>query len=103
MEGRGKGTADLCRLQKWCNAVAAEGQLEETALEEKFVVCWAKIFLQRDALYVFLVLFLSEGDASGLAVKRRLAGRQGRSTKCGTALKRGTDTQQASGFGARSF
>lgn len=51
----------------------------------------------------FLVLFLSEGDASGLAVKRRLAGRQGRSTKCGTALKRGTDTQQASGFGARSF
>ena len=28
---------------------------------------------------------------------------QGRSTECGTAPKRGTDTQQASGFGALSF
>ena len=104
MEERGKGMADLCLLQKWHSAVAAERQNEETGLEDhKFVVGCAQIFLQRDALHVFLVSFLPEADTSGLPAKRSLAERQGRSAQCGTAPKRGTDTQQAPGFGALSL
>ncbi|XP_040541398.1 uncharacterized protein LOC121107070 isoform X4 [Gallus gallus] len=45
----------------------------------------------------------AEADASGLPAKRSLAERQGRSAQCGTAPKRGTDTQQAPGFGALSL
>jgi len=78
-------------LQKWHKVVAAERQIEETTLEDqKFVVGCAKIFLHRDALYVFLISFLSEADANRLAVKRGLAERKGRSMECGMALKRGT-------------
>ena len=104
MEERGKGMADLCLLQKWHSAVAAERQMEVTGLEDqKFVVGCAQIFRHRDALHVFLVSFLPEADASGLPSKRSLAERQGRSAQCGTAPKRGTDTQQAPGFGALSL
>ena len=63
----------------------------------------AEVFLQGDALHVFLVFFLSEADASGLPLKRSHAERQRRSAECDMAPKRGTDTQQASGFGALSF
>ncbi|OXB51463.1 hypothetical protein ASZ78_013516, partial [Callipepla squamata] len=45
----------------------------------------------------------AEADVSGLPLKRSFAERQGRTMECGTAAKRGTDTQQASGFGALSF
>jgi len=62
-----------------------------------------EVFLQGDALHVFLVFFLSEADASGLPLKRSHAQRQRRSAECDMAPKRGTDTQQASGFGALSF
>ena len=68
-----------------------------------FVVGCAQIFRHRDALHVFLVSFLPEADASGLPAKRSLAERQGRSAQCGTAPKRGTDTQQAPGLGALSL
>lgn len=104
MEERGKGMADLCLLQKWHSAVAADRQMEVTGLEDqKFVVGCAQIFHHRDALHVFLVSFLPEADASGLPAKRSLAERQGRSAQCGTAPKRGTDTQQAPGLGALSL
>ena len=67
MEERGKGMADLCLLQKWHSAVAAERQMEVTGLEDqKFVVGCAETFLQRDALQLFLVFCLPEADASGL-------------------------------------
>ena len=71
--------------------------------DQKFVSDCAQVFLQRDALHVFLVSFLSEADASGLSAKCSFAESQGRSTECDIASKRGTDTQQASGFGALSF
>ena len=91
-------------MQKWRKAVAAERPIDKTALgDQKFVAGSAQIFLHREALHVFLVSFLSEADASGLPLKRSHVQSQGRSTECGTAPKRGTDTQQASGFGALSF
>ena len=94
MEERGKGMADLCLLQKWHSAVAAERQMEVTGLEDqKFVVGCAQIFLQRDALHAFLVSFLLEADASGLPAKRSHAEGQERSAECGTTPKIGTDTQ----------
>jgi len=66
--------------------VAAERQTEETVLEEeKSMVGCAQIFLQRDALQVFLVSFWSEADASGLPLKRSHAESQGRGMECGTA------------------
>ena len=71
--------------------------------DQKFVSDCAKVFLQRDVLHVFLVSFLSEADASGLPLKRSLAERQGEATDHDMAPKRGTDAQQASGFGALSF
>eukprot|EP00076_Gallus_gallus_P036564 XP_025002102.1 zinc finger CCCH domain-containing protein 11A-like [Gallus gallus] len=74
---------------EWHKVVAAERQTEETGLEDhKFVVGCAQIFLQRDALHVFLVSFLPEADTSSLPAKRSLAERQGRSAQCGTAPKR---------------
>ena len=78
--------------------------LEETMLEDqKFVSDCAQVFLQRDALHVFLVSFLTEADASGLPLKRSLAERQEGATDHDMTPKRGTGTQQASGLGALSF
>ncbi|XP_031466171.1 uncharacterized protein LOC116240017 [Phasianus colchicus] len=92
MEERGNDIADLCLLQKWHTIVAAEGQIEETTLEEqKFVVGCAKVFFQRDALPVCLVSFLSEADACGLPLKHSHVESQGRSStaqECSTAPKR---------------
>ena len=53
--------------------------------EEKSMVGCAQVFLQRDALQVFLVSFWSEADASGLPLKRSHAESQGRGMECGTA------------------
>ena len=104
LEERRKDAADVCWLQKWHSAVAAGRQMAESTLEEqKFVVGCAQIFLPRDALHVFLVSFLPEAEANRLAVKRGLAGRQGTGVECGPAVKRATDTQQASGFWVLSF